>query len=72
MTEEDWSPPDSFEEYRIVEQIPPYRAEFGVPDEYTPIGAITLGHRTEDAGTRSSATRRRRKPVEEVVHRGGW
>jgi nitroreductase len=51
--------------------IPAFRAEFGVPDPYTPIGAITVGHRADDAGTRGSATRGRR-PVDEVVHRGSW
>lgn len=57
--------------------IPPartesFREEFAVPEEYTPIGAITLGHRTDDPGTSGSAAKRRRRPVEEVVHRGGW
>jgi nitroreductase len=47
------------------------RAEFGVPAEYTPIGAITVGHRTADAGVRGSARRGRRAPGE-VVHRGRW
>jgi nitroreductase len=51
--------------------IPSFRSEFGVPEGYTPIGAITVGHRTDDAGTKGSAKRGRR-PVEEVVHRGGW
>ena len=56
--------------------IPPhvigsFREEFGVPAAYTPIGAITLGHRVPDPGTRGSAGRGR-KTMEEVVHRGGW
>jgi nitroreductase len=56
--------------------IPPdvigsFRAEFGVPDPYLPIGAITLGHRVADLGTTGSVTRGR-KPAEDVVHRGRW
>jgi nitroreductase len=56
--------------------IPPdaldrFREEFGVPAAYTPIGAVTVGHRVSDKGTAGSA-RRGRRPVEEVVHRGGW
>jgi nitroreductase len=48
------------------------RAEFGVPAAYTPIGAITLGHRVPgDTGTKGSAARGRRTP-EDVVHRNGW
>ena len=47
------------------------RAEFGVPAAYTPVGAITVGHRTEEPGPIGSA-RRARRPLEEIVHRGGW
>jgi nitroreductase len=59
--------------------IPPdavdgFRAEFGVPAAYTPVGAVTIGHRLpgkDSAGSVGSA-RRGRRPVEQVVHRGGW
>ncbi len=51
--------------------IPGFRAEFSVPDGYTPIGAITVGHRVDDPGTKGSAGRGRR-PTGEVVHRGDW
>lgn len=61
------------------EAVEPLRAEFGVPAAYTPIGAITVGHRTTGhrtdhagpAGPVGSASRGRR-PLEETVHRGGW
>jgi nitroreductase len=49
-----------------------FRTEFGVPEDHTPIGAITLGHRAEDPGPAGSPRRRRRRTVEEVVHRGQW
>lgn len=49
-----------------------FRAEFGVPEDHMPIGAVTLGHRTDGPGSRGSSARRRRRPVEEVVHRGRW
>lgn len=57
--------------------IPPtrtksFRSEFEVPDEYVPIGAITVGHRLPDTGSAGSSKRRTRKSVEEVVHRNGW
>ena len=54
------------------EQVAGFRAEFAVPETYTPIGAITVGHRTDDAGAMGSPSRRPRKPVDEVVLRGGW
>jgi nitroreductase len=55
--------------------IPPaalatYRGAFGVPEEYVPIGAITVGYPAPDR--RSPSLRRGRRGVEEVVHRGRW
>jgi nitroreductase len=48
------------------------RAEFGIDPDFDPVGVITLGHRTADAGNAGSPARRRRRPLEEVVHRGRW
>jgi nitroreductase len=48
-----------------------FRSAFGVPDAYVPIGAVVVGHRTDDPG-RGSADTRRRVPLEELVHRGRW
>ena len=45
------------------------RREFGIPDTYTPVGAITLGRRTNDTGSAGSRGRGRRT---DVFHRGGW
>jgi nitroreductase len=53
-----------------AERTAAYRAAFGVPDEYTPIGAIAIGYRAPDH--RSPSLARGRKPVAEVVHRGRW
>ncbi len=55
--------------------IPPqrlaaYRAEFGVPAEYTPVGAITVGYPAPD--WRSPSLARGRRPVAEVAHLGRW
>jgi nitroreductase len=52
------------------ERIPSYRAEFGVPTEFTPIGAVSVGYRVPDH--RSASLKRGRRPVSEVVHRGQW
>jgi nitroreductase len=52
------------------ERFDSYRAEFGVPVEYTPIGAVSVGYRADDH--RSASLKRGRKPVDEVVHRGHW
>ena len=57
--------------------IPPdridiFREAFGVPPDHSPIGAITVGHRAEDPGSKGSAARRARRTPDEVVHRGRW
>jgi nitroreductase len=49
----------------------PLRAEFGIPPEWEPIGAVALGWRAEQPGPSGSAWRGRRT-LEEVVHRGRW
>lgn len=50
----------------------PLRAEFGVPDTFAPVGAITVGHPAAGELPSGSAARRGRRPVDEVVHRGHW
>lgn len=55
--------------------IPPerhgdFRAAFGVPDSFTAIGAITIGHRAPDR--RSPSLKRGRRDADHVVHRGHW
>jgi nitroreductase len=57
--------------------IPPeltdtFRAEFGIPDTHTPIGAITVGHRVPDTGAKGSPARRPRRGLDDVVHHGHW
>lgn len=47
-----------------------FRAAFGVPDPYTPVGAITVGHPAPD--TPSPSLRRGRRPASDVIHRGSW
>lgn len=53
-------------------RVAAFRAEFGVPEDHEPVGAIALGHPAPDQAVRGSGTRRRRRPLEEVVHRGRW
>jgi nitroreductase len=52
------------------EHIGRFRTAFGVPPDHEPIGAITVGHRTGDAGVPGSPARRGRR--RDVVHRGRW
>jgi nitroreductase len=50
--------------------IPVFREEFSVPETFTPIGCVALGH--EDPAAPRRDLRGRRRPASEVVHRGGW
>ncbi|MFF3406136.1 nitroreductase family protein [Streptomyces sp. NPDC002742] len=56
----------------MPEQLEPFRTEFGVPEEYAPIGGITVGHRADDVPPQGSRFAERRRGAAEVVHRGHW
>jgi nitroreductase len=45
---------------------------FGVPAEFEPIGAVLLGWPDPAEAPTGSRLRRRRRPLDEVVHRGSW
>jgi nitroreductase len=47
-----------------------FRAAFGVPEEFTPIGCVSVGYSAPDR--RSPSLRRGHRPTDEVVHRGSW
>ena len=51
---------------------PAVRKEFEIPTAFDPVGAITLGHPAPSVGAKGSPSRRRRKDLDEVVHRGSW
>ncbi|GGJ75536.1 hypothetical protein GCM10010123_01890 [Pilimelia anulata] len=51
-----------------VDRIPAFREEFGVPEQYHPIGAVSFGYSDEPPRKLGD----RRKPAIDVVHRGGW
>jgi nitroreductase len=46
-----------------------FRAAFGVPDDYEPIGAIAIGYDAEPA---PRDLRSRRRPLGEMIHYGRW
>jgi nitroreductase len=50
----------------------PLKAALGIPADRTPIGTIALGW-ADDAGDRpGGSSRRPRRTLDEIVHRGGW
>lgn len=53
-----------------VQTIPDFKDAFGVPEEFTPIGALTVGYRVADKSP--SSRKRGHRPVDDVVHHGRW
>jgi nitroreductase len=53
-----------------VDRIAEFRVAFGVPEEYLPIGVVSVGYPAPDR--RSPSLRRGHRPGEDVVHRGRW
>ena len=56
------------------ESIGNVRAEFGIPAEFTPIGAVAIGHPDPDRDARQKTSRKtiKRRTVEDITHRGRW
>jgi nitroreductase len=51
-----------------IDRIDAYREAFGVPPQFYPIGAISIGYSDEPPRDQ----RGRRRPTDEVVHRNRW
>jgi nitroreductase len=47
------------------------RASFGVPADHVPVGVVSVGHRGPPLAA-GSPSRRARRPLGDVVHRGHW
>ncbi len=54
-----------------TERVDGFRAAFGVPGAYRPVGCVSVGYPGDD-DRRSPSLRRGRRGVDEVVHRGRW
>lgn len=56
--------------YFTLERPADLLAAFAVPDDHRALGTVAVGHPASDSGGRSS--RRPRRALGEVVHRGHW
>jgi hypothetical protein len=54
----------------IPEIMASFRARYGVPEEWTPIGAIAIGHPGQGSDPISQVSKR--KTLNELMHRGHW
>jgi nitroreductase len=57
--------------------IPPLRDQavrraFGIPDDFDPVGVITIGHRAGGEQPSGSPRTRKRRELSTLVHRGRW
>lgn len=52
------------------ERVERYREAFGVPADFSPIGAITVGYPAPDR--RSPSLKRGQRPPDQVIHHGYW
>jgi len=48
------------------------RERFGIPDEARAIGTIAIGYMDPDSERPGRSSRRARRPLAEVIHRGHW
>ena len=64
--------PDDDPTVEVPAHTAAFRAEFGIPDEYDPIGGITVGYRAPDVPPQTPVTAARRRGPDHVIHRGQW
>ncbi|RYJ05672.1 MAG: nitroreductase family protein [Actinomycetales bacterium] len=48
------------------------RTAFAIPDDFDPVGVVTIGHAADRVGAKGSPSKRARKPMDGLVHRGRW
>jgi len=49
-----------------------FRKAFGIPDEYTAVGTVAIGHKASSDRPSPSLKIVGRKPAADVIHRGQW
>jgi nitroreductase len=54
----------------IPADIPAFRQQFGVPDNWDPVGCVAIGH--EDPASPRRDLRSRRVPAADIIHHGRW
>ena len=59
-------------EFGLFDHEPEVRSEFGVPDDRRIVATIALGHPDHDRDEVARSAKRPRRPLDDIVHRGGW
>ena len=63
---------DGFDGDKVPAHLDAFRAEFGIPGEYRPVGAIAIGHRAPGLPPQDPSKSGRRRDIADVVHHGQW
>lgn len=58
--------------FGLFERAEVVGAALGIPADRVPIGMVAIGHPATGRGRQGRSASRRRRSVEDVVHRGGW
>ncbi len=59
-------------EFGVFDHEPAVRAEFGIPDDRRIVATVALGHPDPERDEPARSARRPRRPLSDIVHRGGW
>ena len=59
-------------EFGLFDHEPAVRARFGIPDDRRLVATIALGWPDPDRDEPARSADRMRRPLDEIVHRGGW
>ncbi len=58
--------------FGIFDGWPELSERFAIPDRFRAVGTVALGYPDEARDRPSASLRRARRPLDEIVHRGGW
>jgi nitroreductase len=59
-----------FDGEKIPAHVEAFKSEFGIPSDYSPVGAIVIGHRPSDLPSPNPSKASDRPSVSQVVHNG--
>ncbi len=63
---------EGFTSETIFGNLAALRTEFGIPDEFAPIGALAIGYRAPNLPPQDPTVSERRRDPSEIIHRGHW
>lgn len=59
-------------EGRVAAHLDAFRSAFGIPGDYTPVGAVAIGYRPADLAPQNPDLTARKRDSATVIHHGRW